>query len=161
MPAYKSGVLKKVVTKTGLGHHPGQVRDHIRRFAKDKTEKAHLLRDYDRLMHDKPLQKNELKVLLKELGDKDKFHISGTYLQTTAHNPEEVIRKARHLDDAEHRAHMLAQSQQPVEELTHDQHDNRATQGDRVVSLSEYRAHRSAPQPTGKKVLPPFIRKAA
>lgn len=94
-------VIENIIKHTGLGKNPLRIRDHIRRFAKDETEKNRLLKDYDRLLQEKPTTKHELRVFLKELGDKRKFHITGTYLHTVAHNPEDVMKHAERTIRAE------------------------------------------------------------
>lgn len=103
-------VIENIIKHTGIGKNPLRIRDHIRRFAKDEAEKRRLLTDYDRLLQEKPTTKHELRVFLKELGDKGKFHITGTYLHTVAHNPDDVmkhaertIRTERHKEAAQQR----------------------------------------------------------
>ncbi|MBI4253026.1 hypothetical protein HY623_02480 [Candidatus Uhrbacteria bacterium] len=105
-------VIQNIIQHTGIAKNPLRIRDHIRRFAKDESEKTRLLKDYNRLLQEKPTTKHELRVFLKELGNKGKFHITGTYLHTIAHNPDDVMKHAertvraeRHKEAAEQRIH--------------------------------------------------------
>lgn len=95
-------VIENIIKHTGLAKNPSRIRDHIRRFAKDEGEKKRLLTDYDRLLQEKPTTKHELRVFLKELGDKGKFHITGTFLHTVAHNPDDVMKHAERTVRAEY-----------------------------------------------------------
>lgn len=110
----KGRLAQKIVQRTGLGHHPGHIRDKIRHANIDDHTRHKILHEYDKLILGKPMEKHEVEKLLDTLGNKKIVNITGTYIHTIAHNPEKVIHWAKNTVKTED--HERVQEQMHVEE---------------------------------------------
>lgn len=110
----KGALAQKIIQRTGLGHNPGHIREKIRHANIAPHERHKIIEGYDRLLHGKPMPKQEVKTLLQALGDKKVVNLHDTYLHTIAHNPEKVMSWAKNIVKSEE--HERRQEQMRVEE---------------------------------------------
>lgn len=116
----KGQLAQKIIQRTGLGHNKYNVKRHIDMAAEKKVishdEAKHLKQEYERLYLGKPIPEHEVKALLTRLKDK-KINIQGTYLRTTASNPQKVIDISERLVHAEERQHIQEDNKARNEEF--------------------------------------------
>ncbi len=90
----KGQLAQKIVQHSGIAHHQSLIRSKIRQHAASHHEGEHLIHQYEKLVHGRPMEKHEVKELLDKLRDR-KFKITGDYLKTVWHDSEKLIHKAK------------------------------------------------------------------
>ncbi|GEM_PF-6040558 len=100
-------VAGKIMKSTGLIHNISHTKAQIQRSVKDPGKRKEILQRLERLRLGKPQTKHDVKELLHDLSDHTIVgeKLTGTYLDTTAHNAEKVLKaavRAVHIDDHEH-----------------------------------------------------------
>lgn len=110
---------------TGLIHNISHTKGQIQRSVKDPKKREEILKRLERLRLGKPQQKHEVKELLHDLTDHAVVteKLTGTYLATTAHDPEDVIKdavRAVHIEDHERIMERVHAQQDELKKLAHD-----------------------------------------
>lgn len=114
-----------IMKSTGLGHNISHTKAQIQHSVKDPEKRKLILKRLERLRLGKPQPKSEVKELLQDLTDHNivEEKLTGTYLATTAHNPEKVIKaaaRAVHIEDHEHMMENMHAQQEELKRLANE-----------------------------------------